>query len=84
MSTTGSQSTPNRAPAQGHLYIRAVAGPADVHFLFEQQEKRLGGAMGASVLSHAACVLLILLIMRLPPPPSPNAPLLARRPPPHE
>ena len=80
MSTTGSQSTPNRAPAQGHLYIRAVAGPADVHFLFEQQEKRLGGAMGASVLSHAACVLLILLIMRLAPATSQNAMLLDRTP----
>ena len=80
MSTTGSQSTPDRAPSQGHLYIRAAAGPAEVHFLFEQQEKRLGGAMGASVISHAAFVLLILLIMRLAPVTSDNAMLLDRAP----
>ena len=80
MSTTASQSTPERAPAQGHLYIRAAAGPAEVHFQFEQQEKRLGGAMGASVISHAAFVLLILLIMRLAPEAGQHAMLLDRTP----
>jgi len=44
-----------------------VSGPAEVHFLFEQQEKRLGGALGASVLAHVAGLALILLVMRLVP-----------------
>jgi periplasmic protein TonB len=80
MSTTVPQSTPDRAPAQGHLYIHAAAGPAEVHFMFEQQEKRLGGAMGASVISHGAFLLLILLIMRLAPEPGSHAMLLERAP----
>jgi protein TonB len=79
MSMTGSQSTPERAPS-GHLYVHAGTHPAEVHFLFESQEKRLGGALGASVLSHVAFVLLILLIMRIVPEPSRNAMLLDRTP----
>src|SRR5580765_29583 len=70
MSTTPPPSTPNRAPAQGHLYVRATSGPGEVHFLFEQQEKRLGNALGASVISHGALVLIILLIIRLAPQPA--------------
>src|SRR5437763_742711 len=80
MSTTVPQSTPDRAPAQGHLYIRAAAGPAEVHFMFEQQEKRLGGAMGASVITHGAFLLLILLIIRLAPEAGTHAMLLERAP----
>jgi protein TonB len=80
MSTTVPQSTPDRAPAQGHLYIRAAAGPAEVHFMFEQQEKRLGGALGASVITHGAFLLLILLIMRLAPEAGSHAMLLERAP----
>ena len=80
MSTTVPQSTPDRAPAQGHLYIRAAAGPAEVHFMFEQQEKRLGGALGASVITHGAFLLLILLIMRLAPEAGSHAMLLDRAP----
>jgi len=42
--------------------------PHEVHFLFEEQKnKRLGGAVGVSLLSHGAFVLLILLIVRLLP-----------------
>ena len=80
MSTTVPQRTPDRAPAQGHLYIHAAAGPAEVHFLFEQQEKRLGGAIGASVITHGAFLLLILLIIRLTPEPGSHAMLLDRTP----
>ena len=54
--------------------------PAEVHFTFEDQEKRLGGAMGASVISHGAFVLLILLLMRLAPEPTGHAMLLDRLP----
>src|ERR1051325_5264132 len=67
MSTTAPQSTPERAPAQGHLYVHAVAGPPEVHFLFEQQEKRLGGSMAASVISHGAFLLIFLLIVSYKP-----------------
>jgi periplasmic protein TonB len=68
MSTTSQQSTTKREVATDHLSVRPEgAGPAEVHFLFEQQEKRLGGALGASVLSHVAFVLLALLIANLMP-----------------
>src|SRR5262245_15762597 len=80
MSSNVSQGTPERAPAQGHLYVRAAAGPAEVHFSFENQEKRLGNALGASVFSHGAFVVLILLIMRLTPEPTQHAMLLDRTP----
>jgi protein TonB len=67
MSTTNQQST-KPAVASDHLSVRPEgAGPAEVHFLFEQQEKRLGGALGASVLSHVAFLLLMLLIANLMP-----------------
>jgi TonB family protein len=41
--------------------------PPEVRFQFEQQEKRLGGALGVSVLSHVAFAALALLIIRLVP-----------------
>src|SRR5215471_18019398 len=80
MPTSAPQSTPNRAPAQGHLYVRAAAGPAEVHFSFENQDKRLGNAIGASVLSHGAFLLLILLVIRLAPQPGQHAMLIDRSP----
>jgi protein TonB len=80
MSNTPPQSTADRAPAQGHLYVRATSGPGEVHFMFEQQEKRLGGAIGASVASHLAFLALILLIMRLAPVPGSHAMLIDRLP----
>jgi len=80
MSTTPPQSKPDPTPAQGHLYIRPNSGPGEVHFMFEQQEKRLGGAMGASVLSHGAFVLIILLFIRLAPHPDGHAMLVDRLP----
>jgi TonB family protein len=67
MPTTAPQSTPERAPAQGHLYVHAVAGPPEVHFLFEQQQKRLGGSLAASVVSHGAFLILFLLVVRYKP-----------------
>lgn len=80
MSTTAPQSTPERAPAQGHLYVHAVSGPPEVHFLFEQQEKRLGGSLAASLITHGAAVVVILLLIRITPTPSGNAMLLDRAP----
>jgi protein TonB len=40
-----------------------------VHFLFEQPEKRIGGALGASILSHAAFIVLLFLASQLLPEP---------------
>jgi len=80
MTPTASQSTPERAPAQGHLYVRAATRPAEVHFMFEDQEKRLGGAMSASVISHGAFLLIILLLIRLAPEAGSHAMLLDRVP----
>jgi len=57
---------PEPKPASDHLSVR-VEGPPEVHFLFEQQEKRLGGAIGFSVLTHVALIALALLILRLVP-----------------
>ena len=68
MSSSTQQSTAQSVAKTDHLSVRPEgAGPPEVHFLFEQQEKRLGGALGASVLSHVAFVLLALLISRLVP-----------------
>ena len=54
----------------GHLTVRPEGlGPAEVHFSFEQQEKRIGGAIGASVLSHVAVVVLFVIIGSLLPEP---------------
>lgn len=78
--STPLQNKPDPTPAQGHLYVRAKDGPGEVHFMFEQQEKRLGGALGASVLSHGVFVLIILLIIRLAPQPGTHAMLTDRLP----
>lgn len=66
MSTTSQQPTAKQAVASDHLLL-GLGHPPEVHFLFEQQEKRLGGALGASVLSHVAFVALALLIVNLVP-----------------
>src|SRR5205809_499024 len=57
---------PEKHPASDHLSVR-VDGPPEVHFLFEQPEKRLGGAVGASMATHLAFVALALLILKLVP-----------------
>src|SRR5687767_12357144 len=68
MSTTSNRGTAQRPVASDHLSVRPDdQGPPEVHFLFEQQEKRLGGALGASVVSHVVFVALALLIVNLVP-----------------
>ena len=68
MSTTSQQPTAKQVVHQTTYRSAPKAhGPPEVRFLFEQQEKRLGGALGASVLSHVAFVLLALLIANLLP-----------------
>ncbi len=39
----------------------------EVSFLFEQQQKRMGGALSASVLAHVAFALAVLLVLRVVP-----------------
>jgi protein TonB len=41
--------------------------PPDVHFLFEQRDTRVGGALGASIVAHAVFVLFALLLMQYAP-----------------
>jgi periplasmic protein TonB len=68
MSTSTQQPAAQRPFSTDHLSVRPEgAGPVEVHFLFEQQQKRIGGALSASVLSHVAFVALVLLIMRVVP-----------------
>jgi periplasmic protein TonB len=67
MSTTSQPPTAKQSVASDHLTLGLEGRPPEVHFLFEQQEKRLGGALGASVLTHAAFVALAFLIINLVP-----------------
>jgi TonB family protein len=68
MSNSTQPPTAAGSVATDHLSVRpAGEGPVEVHFLFEQQEKRLSGALGASVLSHIAFAALVLFIIRLVP-----------------
>ena len=68
--TSSQRIAPETAPASDHLSVRPPdAGPAEVHFQFEQQQQRLGGALGASVLAHAAFLGLLLLAFKLAPDP---------------
>jgi TonB family protein len=51
-----------------HLHVRPEGvGPAEFHFTFEMQEKRIGNALGVSLGSHAALILIIFLIARMLP-----------------
>jgi periplasmic protein TonB len=60
----------DQSPGLGHLTVRpADAGPVEVHFSFEHQQKRMGGAIGASIASHGALVLLFFIIASLLPEP---------------
>jgi periplasmic protein TonB len=68
MSNTPQPASVEQTPAIGHLTVRPEGlGPAEVHFSFERQEKRLGNALGASVLSHGALLLLFIIITSLLP-----------------
>ena len=62
---------PPSAPVSDHLTVlpAGVIGPAEVHFQFEQQQKRIGGALGLSIVTHLLAILLIVLIIKLLPKP---------------
>jgi len=60
--------TPTSTFESKHLHVRPEGvGPAEFHFTFEMQEKRIGNAVGLSVGGHLALALIILLIARLVP-----------------
>ena len=65
----------------GHLSVHVEgAHPAEVRFLFEQQEKRLGPAFVASFAYHVAMVFLILLAIRYGPRGTTSAAILPEQP----
>ncbi len=65
---TSQQPKPESADSSEHLTVRPTGdGPVEIHFSFEQQQKRIGGALGASVITHIALLGLILLLGRLLP-----------------
>jgi len=63
---SAANSQPVRHAGQDHLTVRSDR-PPEVRFLFEQQEKRMGSAIGLSVLTHVGAVLLILGIINILP-----------------
>ncbi len=67
MSTPTIPVVPEGVPTE-HISVRPPgSGPVEVHFQFERQEKRLGGAIGVSILSHAAFLAAFLLFLRFAP-----------------
>ena len=60
---------PSKATTQSsHLHVRPEGiGPAEVHFMFESQEKRIGSALGVSMATHAGIILLLFIIGQLLP-----------------
>lgn len=68
MSTTTEQPAARQAVSSDHLSVRPDDGhPTEIRFLFQQQEKRLSGALGASVITHVAFVALFFLVTSLLP-----------------
>src|SRR5262245_45573251 len=68
MSTSSHSASSDRMVKTDHISVRPPElGPGEVHFQFEQQQKRIGGALGVSVASHAAFALAILLFIRFAP-----------------
>ncbi len=62
----GKPQKPTRS--SGHLTVRPEGEGADVRALFEQpKDKRIGGALGASIMGHAAAIVVVLLIARFVP-----------------
>ena len=64
----GNNGTAGLPEKSGHLTVRPDdSGPAEVRFMFENQEKRTWGAGTASVLAHVAFIGLAVLISQLVP-----------------
>jgi TonB family protein len=59
---------PAAAPPTAHLTVRPEGvGPAEVPFLFQQQNQRIGNALGVSVVTHVAVLGLLFLISQIVP-----------------
>jgi len=68
MSTDQKRTPAKRPTTSEHLTLRLDDGrPGEVRFMFEAPQKRLGGALGVSVLSHVGFVAFWLLIAWLIP-----------------
>ena len=70
MSTVTRTTSPAKpsGSSSAHLTVRPEGlGPIEVPFLFQQQDKRIGNALGASVMAHLAVLALVFLIARLVP-----------------
>ena len=58
----------HQMPPSAHLSLRPDDGrPADVRFMFEMPQRRLGGALGAAVIGHAALFVIWLLFVWIVP-----------------
>ena len=68
MSTQENRTTPQQVPVSEHLSLRPEdSRPVEVRFMFETPQTRLGGALGVSVVAHAAFVgFWVLLLWILP------------------
>ena len=73
--------TRERSPSTGHLYVRTSDGPGEIRFLFEQQEKRIGWATGASMVTHALLIAVIFALISYTPELTQHPMLLDRTPP---
>ena len=73
--------TRERSPSTGHLYVRTSDGPGEIRFLFEQQEKRIGWATGASMVTHALLIAFIFALISYTPELAEHPMLLDRTPP---
>ena len=70
MPTDQKRTPPEEPPASQHLSLRLDDGrPAELRFMLEVQQKRFGGAFGASAMSHVALVALWMLFVWLLPDP---------------
>ena len=68
MADTASTSSPHPNETPGHLSVHLEGTrPADVPFLFEQQQKRIGPAVAASLAYHAAMIALLIFAIRYSP-----------------
>jgi protein TonB len=81
MSNTTPPPASTEYQALGHLTVRPEgSGPREIRFDFEFQQQRVGGAIGASVLTHVAFVFLIVLLGYLAPEAVPQSVLPDRLP----
>jgi protein TonB len=68
MSVNPEPASRSSAAATAHLTVRPDGlGPAEVPFLFQQQNQRIGNALGVSVVTHIAILGLLFLISQIVP-----------------